>query len=297
MKDSINYVGLVGIGRMGGGMIQRWRRHGITVTGYDRNPDVSDVPSLAALVNSMPAGERVVWLMLPEPAYDSTLDQLTDLLTTGDLILDGGNTNWHVTQQRHRRFAELDVHYVDVGTSGGIYGLEQGYALMVGATDQEFKALSPILMALAPNQDGLVHVGPSGMGHFAKEVHNGIEYGQMGALGEGFALLNAHPDVKDAAAVLASWRHGSIITSFLLDLAVEALEDPDTFATIAPVALASGEGGWTVQDAVDLGVPTPVIAGALYARLASQGGADDANRLVAALRHKFGGHKVVHATT
>lgn len=292
----ITGICLDGVGKMGQGMAQRWRQHGIEVVGYDLNPEVTDVGSLQELVGSMPAGERVIWLMLPLFAYEPTLDCLASLLTSGDMIIDGGNTQWRVTQARHERFSALGVHYVDVGTSGGVYGQEMGYAVMVGSTDEEFLALEPILKALAPDEDGYVHAGSSGAGHYAKQTHNAIEYGMMAAFGEGYNLLTAMPMIKNPADVLASWRHGSIVQSFLLDLTVEALRGTEEFAEIAPVALDSGEGRWAMFDAIESGVPAPVISAALNSRFASQGTGNAGLQLVAALRHQFGGHAVVHPT-
>ena len=299
--ERVTTIGMVGLGKMGANMMERLRSNGIEVIGYDLSPELRDVDSLEALMASMPSGRRVVWLMMSMPGYQPTLDALSGLLEPGDMIVDGGNTKWQITQERHERFAGLDVHYVDVGTSGGIYGLTEGYAVMVGGTDEEFEALLPVLRALAPDENGLVHAGPSGAGHFVKEVHNGAEYAVMSALGEIYALMAAMPQpddpsqklVTDPVAVLASWRDGSIVKSFLLNMAVQALEDQEAFAKVAPVANDSGEGRWTLHDALDVGVPTPTISAAMNARFASQGGADDASRLVAALRNQFGGHPVV----
>jgi 6-phosphogluconate dehydrogenase len=288
-----DHVLLDGVGRMGAGMRKRWLAGGIQVTSFDLNPLVSDVASLEELVDQMPAGQRLVWLMLPYPAYDPTLDRLSELLTDGDMVVDGGNTRPTDTRERAQRFARIGVHYVDVGTSGGIWGETNGYALMVGGTAEEYDALLPVLWALTPAEDGLVHAGPSGAGHFAKMVHNGIEYAQMAAYGEGFAVLVGELGIDPAIQVLKSWRRGSVIASWLLELAVRALNDQAAFDEVGDEVPDSGEGRWTAHEIIDHGVPAPVLLAALTARFQSQTHDSIGNRLVSAMRAQFGGHAVV----
>ncbi|BAZ93378.1 6-phosphogluconate dehydrogenase [Thiohalobacter sp. COW1] len=297
-------LAMIGLGRMGGNMARRLRRGGIEVVGYNRSREVVDtlaaeeglIPadSLADAVSRL-AAPRLVWLMLPAGAVtESHLEQLSDLLEAGDIVIDGGNANYHDSQRRGDRLAERGIHFVDAGTSGGIWGLDNGYCLMVGGEAAAIEALAPALKALAPAPDrGWAHVGPVGAGHFTKMVHNGIEYGMMQALAEGLALLRGKEEFGlDLAQISELWRHGSVVRSWLLDLSAEALQQDQDLADIAPVVADSGEGRWTAVEAIDQGVALPVISLALAMRFASQDETGYANRLLAMMRNAFGGHAV-----
>ena len=233
--------------------------------------------------------------MLPAGAItEAAIAEAAALLAPGDIIVDGGNADWRDSARRGAALAQRGLHFVDVGVSGGVWGLENGYGLMFGGPDAALEPLRPILAALAPAPDaGWVHCGPTGSGHYAKMVHNGIEYGLMQAYAEGFALLAARVDLHiDVAAVAEAWRHGTVVRSWLLDLAAGVLKDPAALAAAAPVVADSGEGRWTLREAIELGVPLPTIGAALNARLASQGRADYGSRVLARLRQAFGGHAV-----
>lgn len=286
-------LGLIGLGRMGGGMRRRWRDGGVEVVGFDRDADLRDVPDLAGLVAALPS-PRVVWLMLPAGApTKDTLAELADLLAPGDVVIDGGNANWRETVARAARLAGRGLELVDVGVSGGVWGPENGYALMVGGDEATVQRLWPLFEVLAPAGGGLSHAGPVGAGHYAKMLHNGIEYGMMQALAEGVELLEAGgPDGVDVPAVLRGWQHGSVVRSWLLDLLVQALHDREAFERIRGWADDSGEGRWTVQEAIDTATPAPVMTAALYARFASRQEDPLAMRVIAALRQQFGGHDV-----
>lgn len=286
-------IGMCGLGKMGANMAERLRLGGVEVAGFDVNPDVSDVASVQELVASL-EGPKVVWMMLPLGPIPVTLDILADILEPGDVIVDGGNSYWRDSQERYERFKALGVGYVDCGTSGGVWGLTEGYALMVGGDQEHVDLLMPVFDALRPEGGGFVHAGPSGMGHFSKQVHNAVEYGMMQAFAEGYELLGTAG--ADQEAVFASWQHGSVVRSWLLDLAVKAMKEDEGLASIAGVANDSGEGRWTVKDAVDLAVPTPVTAAALFARFTSRQEDSAAMKLIAALRNQFGGHAVVPST-
>jgi 6-phosphogluconate dehydrogenase len=289
-------IGMIGLGKMGGNMAERLRRGGHDVVGYDRDPAVSDVGSLADLVERLEA-PRVVWVMVPagDPTR-ATINQLRDLLSPGDLVVDGGNSHYKDDQRHAADLAEKGVGFVDVGVSGGIWGLENGYALMVGGAAEDVRRLEPIFATLRPSeQDGFVHAGPVGAGHFAKMVHNGIEYGMMQAFAEGWELLEASDVVTDVPGAFASWRHGTVIRSWLLDLMVRALDQDPDLSELKGYAEDSGEGRWTVQAAVDHAVPLPAITAALYARFASRQADSPSMKMVAALRNQFGGHAVASA--
>jgi 6-phosphogluconate dehydrogenase len=286
-------LGMIGLGRMGGNMAERLRRAGHTVVGYDRDPKVSDVGSLEELVQRLSA-PRAVWVMVPagEPTR-ATVDSLGEALDAGDVVVDGGNSHYEDDQAHARLLAEKGIGFVDAGVSGGIWGLQNGYALMVGGSGDHVKHLMPIFEALKPEGEyGFVHAGEVGAGHFAKMVHNGIEYGMMQAYAEGWELLEASDLIKNVPETFHSWREGTVIRSWLLDLADRALDaDPD-LAKLKGYAQDSGEGRWTVQAAVELAVPLPVITAALYARFASRQDDSPAMKMVAALRNQFGGHAV-----
>jgi 6-phosphogluconate dehydrogenase len=284
-------IGMVGLGRMGGNMAERLRRSGHEVTGFDRNPEIADVKSLAELVGALPA-PRVAWVMVPagEPTR-STVTELGELLSPGDLVVDGGNSNYRESITRSEELAAKGVGFVDAGVSGGVWGLENGYGLMVGGADEHIALIRPALEALAP-EAGLVHAGPVGAGHFTKMVHNGIEYGLMQAYAEGFELLRASELGIDVPAAVEAWRHGTVIRSWLLDLLARALEDDPGLEQLKGYAEDSGEGRWTVEEAVRLAVPAPAISAALFARFASRQDESPAMKVIAALRQQFGGHAV-----
>ena len=287
-------LGMIGLGRMGGSMAERLRRGGHIVVGYDSSSESGrQVDSLEALVAGLEA-PRVVWVMVPagQPTYD-TVDALTLLLGPGDVVIDGGNSRYTDDQRHAIDLAEVGIGFVDVGVSGGVWGLTEGYALMVGGADEQVALVQPFFETLKPAGDsGFVHAGPVGAGHFAKMVHNGIEYGLMQAYAEGWELMMATDVVTDVPAVVKSWQQGTVIRSWLLDLMVNALDEDDDLSELRGYAQDSGEGRWTVQAAVDNAVPLPVITAALFARFASRQDDSPAMKVVAALRNQFGGHAV-----
>jgi 6-phosphogluconate dehydrogenase len=290
-------IGLVGLGKMGGNMRERLRRSGHRVIGYDQASPERDVASLADLVGAFSATPRVVWLMIPAgDATRSSVQELSELLSPGDLVIDGGNSRFTDDHLNASLLGERGVGYVDAGVSGGVWGLENGYALMVGGDPEMVALAQPIFDALKPEGDeGFVHVGPVGAGHFAKMVHNGIEYGLMQAYAEGYELLQAADLVHDVPGVLKSWTQGTVIRSWLLDLLVKAVEEDPELAAIEGYVNDSGEGRWTVEEAINHSVPMPVISAALFARFASRQDDSPAMKAVAALRNQFGGHAVVKA--
>ncbi len=286
-------IGMVGLGRMGAGMTARLRREGHDVVGFDRDPNVSEVASLADLVAALDP-PRHVWLMIPagDPT-EQAIAELSKLLATGDLIVDGGNSNFRDSVRRADELIEDGIVFVDAGVSGGVWGLKEGFCLMVGGTHEAIGRLKPIFDALAP-EDGWAHVGPSGAGHFTKMVHNGIEYGLMQAYAEGFEVLKGSkvfPDL-DLHRIAEVWRHGSVVRSWLLDLGAGALARDPTLSELKGYVQDSGEGRWTVFEAIEEDVPVPVIALSLFARFASRQEDSFANRMLAALRREFGGHAV-----
>lgn len=286
------YLGMIGLGRMGGNMVKRLREGGHTVVGYDMNPESGrDVDSLEALVAALPQ-PRVVWVMVPsgEPT-DSTVTALGGLLDEGDIVIDGGNSRYTDDPRHAAELAEHGIKFLDCGVSGGVWGAERGYALMLGGERETFEYIRPLLETLKPEgEHGLVLAGPVGGGHFAKMVHNGIEYGMMQAFGEGFATMMRSEYVDDPARTMASWRAGSVVASWLLDLLDNATADDPELKGMPPVANESGEAKWMVEAALELGVPTPATAAALWQRQTSRGGADDILRVVTAMRAQFGGH-------
>ncbi|MFB7662727.1 phosphogluconate dehydrogenase (NAD(+)-dependent, decarboxylating) [Kitasatospora sp. NPDC056138] len=286
-------LGLIGLGKMGGNMRERIRRAGHTVIGYDRNPDLADVDSLEQLVTKL-AGPRVVWVMVPAggPTQD-TVDQLAELLSPGDVVVDGGNSRWTDDIKHAETLAAKGIGFVDCGVSGGVWGLENGYALMYGGDAEHVAKVQPIFDALKPEGEfGSVHAGKVGAGHFAKMVHNGIEYAMMQAFAEGWELLEAAPEVTDVREVFRSWQEGTVIRSWLLDLAVRALDDDEHLAKLKGWAADSGEGRWTVEAAIDHAVPLPAITASLFARFASRQDDSPQMKMIAALRNQFGGHAV-----
>jgi len=288
-------LGMVGLGRMGGNMAERLRAHGHEVVGYDVFSDATDVATLEELVAALPA-PRIVWVMVPagDPTED-TVASLSSLLAAGDVVIDGGNSNWRDSTRRAASLAEHSIGFIDAGTSGGVWGLTEGYCLMVGGAPEHVAFAQPVFDALAP-EGGFVHTGVAGTGHFTKMVHNGVEYGLMQAYAEGYELLARSGLDIDAPGALSAWRQGSVVRSWLLDLLVRALEQRPGLDGLAPVAQDSGEGRWTVQEAIERGVATPVISAALYARFVSQDHDGIAMKAIAALREQFGGHAVLPET-
>ena len=298
-------IGLYGLGRMGGNMARRLSRGGVRVLAYNRNAAVADdlakeeknvvsCPDLAGMVGGLKA-PRVIWLMLPAgEATDQAIRDVAALLAPGDLLVDGANGYYQDAMRRADTLGKLDIRFADVGVSGGVWGLANGYCLMAGGGEEELARLAPFLKVLSPTPDtGWLHAGPVGSGHFTKMVHNGIEYGMMQALAEGFALMGAKREFNlDLAAIAELWRHSSVVRSWLLDLTADFLKHDQQLADIAPVVADSGEGRWTALESVNLGVPTPVMTQALMARFSSQGKGDYANKLLAMMRQGFGGHAV-----
>ena len=287
-------LGLVGLGRMGGNMRERIRSAGHEVVGYDRNPDVSDVASIAEMVEKL-AAPRVVWTMVPAGQItESTIDELGGLLSAGDIVIDGGNSKFTDDKPRADRLAPQGIGYMDCGVSGGIWGNANGYALMVGGSEENVATCMPIFEALKPaGPYGFVHAGPVGAGHYTKMVHNGIEYGMMQALAEGWELLEASEFVDNVPGAIKSWREGSVVKSWLLDLLDRALDGDPELAKLKGYAEDTGEGRWTVDEAVRLAVPLHVIAASLFTRFESRQLDSPAMKAVAALRQQFGGHAVV----
>ncbi|MBC6466189.1 phosphogluconate dehydrogenase (NAD(+)-dependent, decarboxylating) [Actinomadura alba] len=286
-------LGMIGLGRMGGNMAERLRRGGHTVIGYDRDPKISDVGSMEELVQRLPK-PRAVWVMVPagEPTRQ-TVHSLGEILEPGDVIVDGGNSHYLDDRRHAEELAAKGIGFVDVGVSGGVWGLQNGYALMVGGDDAHVKQLMPIFESLKPEGEyGFVHSGPAGAGHFAKMVHNGIEYGMMQAFAEGYELLKASDVVHNVPETFRSWQEGTVIQSWLLELLNRALEEDPNLERIRGRADDSGEGRWTVQAAVDHAVPLPAISASLFARFASRQDDSPAMKVVAALRKQFGGHPV-----
>ena len=308
-------LGMIGLGRMGAAMAERLRAAGHEVTGFDADQQLSQAPSLEVLVAAL-SPPRIVWSMVPAgAATEATLDALRPLLSAGDTVIDGGNSRYTDSRRHAAEFGRSGLRFLDVGTSGGVWGLDNGYCLMVGGERGAFEAVEPLLAALA-TPDGYAHVGPAGAGHFLKMVHNGIEYGLMQAYAEGFELLHAADAAEgwglDLPSVAKLWNHGSVVRSWLLELTAEALATDPELADVRPYVEDSGEGRWVVAEAIERGVPASAAGGALFARFASramsgaadntagggaggaaEGGSDAFGlRLLAALRGSFGGHEV-----
>ena len=289
-------LGLVGLGKMGGNMRERIRRAGHEVVGYDRNKAVSDASSLADMVRRLDA-PRVVWVMVPHgaPTRD-TVAELADLLDKGDLVIDGGNSKYTEDFENEKLLKAKGIGYLDCGVSGGIWGLDNGYGLMVGGTAANVKKAMPIFDALrpeGPRDEGFVHAGKVGAGHYTKMVHNGIEYGLMHAYAEGYELLEKKDIVENVPGAFKAWSRGTVVRSWLLDLMVKALEENPGLADVSDYTTDSGEGRWTVEEAINLGVPMPVISASLFARFASRQQVSPTMQAVAALRGEFGGHQVM----
>lgn len=289
-------MGLIGLGKMGGNMRDRLVAAGHDVVGYDRNPEVSDVADLAELVQKLDA-PRVVWVMVPagDPTRD-TVRELGELLSGGDLVVDGGNSKFTDDQANADLLAKNDIGFVDCGVSGGIWGKENGYGLMCGGDEQYVERLMPIFDALRPDgprEEGWVHAGKVGAGHYAKMVHNGIEYGLMHAYAEGWELLEAKDIVTDVEGCFRAWSRGTVVRSWLLDLMVKALEETPHLEGVSQYSTDSGEGRWTLEEAIELAVPMPVLAAALFSRFTSRQENSPQMQAVAALRGQFGGHEVM----
>jgi 6-phosphogluconate dehydrogenase len=288
-------LGLVGLGKMGFNMRERLREGGHEVVGYDPRPEVSDVPSLAALAEALET-PRVVWVMVPSgPVTHDTIVSLAEVLGDGDLVIDGGNSRYTEDAPHAEMLAQKGIGFVDAGVSGGIWGLTEGYGLMIGGSDADVERLMPIFDALrppGPREDGFVHAGPVGAGHFTKMVHNGIEYALMTAYAEGYEVLAAEGLVKDPQAVYQAWTNGTVVRSWLQQLLAKALKEDPGLAQISGYTEDSGEGRWTVEEAIRLRVPVPSIAASLFARFLSRQDDSPTMKAVAALRNQFGGHAV-----
>ncbi|MCQ9163689.1 phosphogluconate dehydrogenase (NAD(+)-dependent, decarboxylating) [Arthrobacter sp. STN4] len=287
------HVGLVGLGKMGFNMRERLRGAGIEVTGYDRNADVTDVADLAALVAAVPA-PRLIWVMVPSgDITDSVIRELASHMEPGDLIVDGGNSRFTEDQRHHTQLDEKNIGFMDVGVSGGVWGLKNGYGLMAGGSAEHVEWAMPLLDALRPEgdrADSFVHVGAVGAGHYAKMVHNGIEYGLMQAYAEGYELLAKKEIITDLPGTFRAWQKGTVVRSWLLDLMVKALDEDPGLESIGDYVEDSGEGRWTVEEAIANAVPAPAITAALFARFSSREDNSPAMKMVSALRHQFGGH-------
>ena len=289
------HIGLVELGKMGGNMRTRLRNDGHTVVGYDRDPDLADADSLAAMVAALPDdGPKVVWVMVPAGGPTAaTIAELADLLGEGDLVVDGGNSKYTDDQEHADMLAEHGIGFVDCGVSGGVWGLENGYALMCGGSLDDVAKVQPVFDSLKPAEGGFVHAGTKvGAGHFSKMVHNGIEYAVMQSYAEGWELLEAVDLVDNVTDVFDSWRDGTVIRSWLLDLLVAALREDTHLDGLRGYADDSGEGRWTVQAAIDHAVPMHVIAASLFARFTSRQDDSPAMKAIAAMRNQFGGHAV-----
>jgi len=293
-------LGFVGLGRMGLNMVTRLTRGGHSIVAFDRSADAvaksveagaKGASSLEQLVAGLTA-PRAVWVMVPSgDPTESTITALASLLAAGDTIIDGGNTNFHDDVRRAKTLAAKNIHYIDAGTSGGIWGLKEGYCLMVGGEADVCARLEPIFLTLAP-QDGYLRVGDHGAGHYVKMIHNGIEYGMMQAYAEGFELMHDGSYKLDVGAIAALWQHGSVVRSWLLDLTARALAEDRDLADLESYVEDSGEGRWTVQEGIEKAVPLPVLTAALFTRFRSRESNPFAERLLSAMRNQFGGHAV-----
>ncbi|MFJ5957041.1 phosphogluconate dehydrogenase (NAD(+)-dependent, decarboxylating) [Paenarthrobacter sp. NPDC092416] len=287
------HIGLIGLGKMGFNMRQRLRNNGVDVTGYDPNPDVTDAASMDQLLAIVPA-PRIIWVMVPAgSATDAVLTELSRKLEPGDLVIDGGNSRFTEDQKHGELLAARGIRFADCGVSGGVWGLENGYGLMVGGEAEDIERALPVFDALRPEgerADSFVHVGGIGAGHYSKMVHNGIEYGLMQAYAEGYQLLEAKDIITDLPGTFRAWQKGTVVRSWLLDLLVKALEEDPGLRTIDDYVEDSGEGRWTVEEAIANAIPAPVITAAVFARFSSREDSSSAMKMVSALRHQFGGH-------
>ncbi|GHG54616.1 6-phosphogluconate dehydrogenase Gnd [Sinomonas cellulolyticus] len=287
------HIGLIGLGKMGFNMRERLRRAGIEVTGFDRNPDVADVASIDELVAALPA-PRIVWVMVPSGEItDKVITELSEKLSEGDLVIDGGNSRFTEDQRHGEQLRAKGLRFADCGVSGGVWGLENGYGLMAGGDAADIELAMPVFDALRPEgerADSFIHVGDVGAGHYAKMVHNGIEYGLMQSYAEGYQLLAAKDIIKDLPGTFRAWQKGTVVRSWLLDLVVKALDEDPGLEKIADYVEDSGEGRWTVEEAIANAIPAPAITAALFARFESREDSSPAMKMVSALRHQFGGH-------
>ena len=319
MSQNVNF-GMVGLGKMGANIVRRLSRHGITSAVYDLSADAvkslaaegaiatSDMADMAAKLTA----PRTIWIMVPAGVTDSTIAAIAEHLEKGDTIIDGGNSYYKNDLKNAALLAEKGINFVDVGTSGGVYGLERGYSLMIGGDEKVVASLDPIFKALCPGVEsadrtlgrtgdpvqaeyGYLHCGPVGSGHFVKMIHNGIEYGMMAAFAEGLAIFEAADEMTpaydlDIPAITEVWRRGSVVASWLLDLTAQALFESEELSEYSTQVSDSGEGRWTVQAAIEAGIPAHVLSASLYARFASRNNDEFANRVLSAMRYKFGGH-------
>jgi 6-phosphogluconate dehydrogenase len=289
------HIGLVGLGKMGGNMRSRLRKNGIEVTGFARTREVSDVDTIEEMVSKI-SSPRIVWVMVPHgKPTDEIIDKLETLLDAGDLVIEGGNSRFTDDVRHAEQLSKKGIGYLDCGVSGGVWGLENGYGLMVGGPKNLVDVAMPVFDALRPEgerSEGFVHVGDVGAGHYAKMVHNGIEYGMMQSFAEGYELLNKKDIIKDVHGTFKAWQRGTVVRSWLLDLLVRALEEDPNLDRIRGYVEDSGEGRWTVEEAIANSVPMPAITASLFARFASRQDDSDAMKAVAALRQQFGGHAV-----
>lgn len=290
------HIGLIGLGKMGGNMRTRLRNAGIEVTGFDQNPDVTDVSTLDELVAALPS-PRTIWVMVPAGKItDSVVSDLHDRLDAGDLVIDGGNSRFTEDFKHAELLSAKGIDYIDAGVSGGVWGLENGYGLMVGGSAAQVERVMPVFDALrpeGPREEGFVHVGEVGAGHYAKMVHNGIEYALMQAYAEGFELLEKREDIiRDVPGTFKAWQRGTVVRSWLLELLVRALDEDDDLSEIEGYVEDSGEGRWTIEEAVANAVPVPTISASIFARFVSRQEDSPAMKAVAALRNQFGGHSV-----
>ncbi|GAP59527.1 MULTISPECIES: phosphogluconate dehydrogenase (NAD(+)-dependent, decarboxylating) [Arthrobacter] len=287
------HIGLIGLGKMGFNMRERMRKGGIEVTGFDRNQDIADVASVDELIAALPA-PRLVWVMVPSGEItDAVISELGEKLSAGDMVIDGGNSRFTEDQKHATFLASKDIRFADCGVSGGVWGLQNGYGLMAGGADEDIELAMPVFDALRPEgdrADSFVHVGGVGAGHYAKMVHNGIEYGLMQAYAEGYELLAAKDIIKDLPGTFRAWQKGTVVRSWLLDLMVKALDEDPGLASIGDYVEDSGEGRWTVEEAIANAIPAPAITAALFARFSSREDNSPAMKMVSALRNQFGGH-------
>jgi len=293
-------IGFLGLGKMGANMVERLLGGGHTLFVYDTNPSAvaascqrgaTGTASLADLVKTL-AGPRIIWVMVPSAVIEGVITQLLPLLSEGDIVVDGGNSYYKDSIRRAKLLAEKGIHFIDAGTSGGIWGLREGYCIMAGGDESIFEKIRPMLETLAPGES-LLYTGPSGSGHYVKMIHNGVEYGMMQAYAEGFDLMHSKKEFSlDAAKIANLWRHGSVVRSWLLDLLHGELKEDSSLATLNPWVEDSGEGRWTVQEGIESGTPLPVITAALYTRFYSRETNSFAARALAALRKAFGGHSI-----
>lgn len=295
-KGHIMHIGLIGLGKMGNNMRQRWRERGIEVTGFDSDPSVSDVGSIRELSVALP-GPRIVWVMVPAgEVTDSVIHELNDVLSDGDLVIDGGNSRFTEDLKHAEFLAKKGIHFVDAGVSGGIWGHQNGYGLMVGGTQDDVERSMPLFDALrpeGPREEGFVHAGEVGAGHYTKMVHNGVEYALMQAYAEGYELLDKRKDiVKDVTGTFRAWQRGTVVRSWLLELLVLALDEDPEFADVEGYVEDSGEGRWTIEEAIANGVAVPTISASIFARFVSRQSESPAMKAVASLRNQFGGHAV-----